>query len=244
MATRLKVRHFSQSVVEPQKWQEPQRPAGFSFTTDSRFSGKLYKKDIPGRGIKAGQRRYDKQPICKLKSPNRCPIQLVYCDGQPVLRMCDDGQATDTPVDTPLEAQAIAADACDNCWPRRKLKNCAPENAGGPCKPQRGGSVATAGLRGVGKAKQPKWLQCRTFGKMTAARERRLPDAAFGLVKGKGKNKVRKYPMPDPKHAVSAKGRAKTQLKKKTITKAQYNAIVKKADRVIKACPGALRRKR
>jgi hypothetical protein len=96
----------------------------------------------------------------------------------------------------------------------------------------------------VPKTAKPQWMQCTTFGKMTAAKEKKLPDAAFGLVKGKGKNKVRKYPMPDPRHAVSAKGRAKTQLKRGTITKREYNALVKKADRVLKACPGGLRRKR
>ena len=93
-------------------------------------------------------------------------------------------------------------------------------------------------------ATKPKWIQCRVFGKMTAAREHKLPNAAFGLVIGTGKKRERKYPMPDPKHAVAAKGRAKTQLKRRTLTKTQYNAIVKKADRVLKACPGALRRKR
>ena len=44
--------------------------------------------------------------------------------------------------------------------------------------------------------------------------------------------------MPDPRHAANAKARAKQQLKKRTITRKEYDKIVRKADRVIKACGG------
>jgi hypothetical protein len=42
------------------------------------------------------------------------------------------------------------------------------------------------------------------------------------------------YPMPDRKHAANAKARAKQQLKKKNLTRAQYDRIVNKADRILK----------
>ena len=44
----------------------------------------------------------------------------------------------------------------------------------------------------------------------------------------------RKYPMPDKEHAVNAKGRAKQQRKKGKLSRAAYDKIVAKANRVIR----------
>jgi hypothetical protein len=74
------------------------------------------------------------------------------------------------------------------------------------------------------------WVSCRRVGKLTAAKKKKLPNKAFGLPE------TRSYPMPDPSHAKNAKSRAKQQLKKKKLTKADYNRIVRKADRVINKC--------
>ena len=41
------------------------------------------------------------------------------------------------------------------------------------------------------------------------------------------------YPMPDREHAVSAKGRAKAQLKQGKLTRADYDKIVRKADKIL-----------
>lgn len=41
------------------------------------------------------------------------------------------------------------------------------------------------------------------------------------------------YPMPDRAHASNAKARAKQQLKKGNLTRAEYDKIVKKADRIL-----------
>lgn len=74
------------------------------------------------------------------------------------------------------------------------------------------------------------WVTCRRVGKMTKAKENRLPDKAFGIPE------LRKYPMPDPSHAKNAKARAKQMLKKKKLTKKNYDRIVRKANRVIAKC--------
>lgn len=223
MAARKKKRKaqtFSDGVVTRAYGAlRPVSPPAFHYNTDKRFSGKF---------LKSGAPKFTKAKVCKIES-KRCPIQLVFTNGQPTLRMCDGSSPTDVLVQTPEEAQNIAEGVCTTCWPNKKLSQCAPR-------------VGASNTRGLGKTK-PKWMQCRSFGKMTAAREKRLPDAAFGLIEKKGRKKIRKYPMPDPKHAVAAKGRAKAQLNRGTLSKRKYNAIVKKADRVINACPGALRRK-
>ena len=77
----------------------------------------------------------------------------------------------------------------------------------------------------------------RTCSKLGPLSERqrqrdRLPDRAFGIPS------QRKYPMPDPDHAANAKGRAKTALKRGNLTRKQYDAVVRKADRVISMCHG------
>jgi hypothetical protein len=40
--------------------------------------------------------------------------------------------------------------------------------------------------------------------------------------------------MPDRRHAANAKARAKQQLAQKKLSRAQYNKIVSKADRILK----------
>ena len=62
-----------------------------------------------------------------------------------------------------------------------------------------------------------------------ALKRNKLKKSQFGLP---GK---RKYPMPDKEHAVNAKGRAKQQLKKGRLSRAAYEKIVAKANRVLKA---------
>lgn len=47
------------------------------------------------------------------------------------------------------------------------------------------------------------------------------------------KNESGNYPMPDRAHAANAKARAKQQLKKGNLGRAQYDRIVKKADRIL-----------
>ncbi len=73
---------------------------------------------------------------------------------------------------------------------------------------------------------------CRRVGPLSDKARDRLPDKAFGIPS------ERKYPMPDPRHAGNAKGRAKTALQRLEITRKQYDAIVRKADRVIAQCSG------
>jgi hypothetical protein len=91
-------------------------------------------------------------------------------------------------------------------------------------------------VRKTRNPKAPKWVTCRRVGKLTAAKEKKLPDSAFGVVEGRGKNKVRKYPMPDPGHARSAKARASAEYNRKKLSKAKRDKIFKKADRVMAAC--------
>jgi len=61
-----------------------------------------------------------------------------------------------------------------------------------------------------------------------AEERRKLKRSQFGLP---GK---RKYPMPDEKHAVNAKARAKQQRKRGKLSKSAYDKIVAKANRVIR----------
>lgn len=61
--------------------------------------------------------------------------------------------------------------------------------------------------------------------KLNAAVRRKIPASEFGLPK------TRQYPMENKGHAVAAKGRADTALENGHITNAQYEAIVRKANR-------------
>ena len=60
-----------------------------------------------------------------------------------------------------------------------------------------------------------------------AVKTSKLKKSQFGLP---GK---RKYPMPDRAHAANAKGRAKQQLKKGNLSRAAYDKIVAKANRIL-----------
>lgn len=82
------------------------------------------------------------------------------------------------------------------------------------------------------RASMPRGASCRRVGKLTAAKKKRLPSTAFGLPES------RRYPMPDPQHAANAKGRAKAQLSRGTLSRADYNRIVRKANRILRACGG------
>ena len=73
---------------------------------------------------------------------------------------------------------------------------------------------------------------CSKLGPLSDRQRDRLPDKAFGIPS------ERKYPMPDPDHAANAKGRAKTAKSRGEITAKEYDAIVRKADRVIGRCRG------
>lgn len=61
---------------------------------------------------------------------------------------------------------------------------------------------------------------------LTAAARSRIPTGEFGMPG------QRKYPMPDPSHAANAKGRAKQQMDRGNLSRAMYNQIVSKANRV------------
>ena len=60
-----------------------------------------------------------------------------------------------------------------------------------------------------------------------ALKRSQLKKSQFGLP---GK---RKYPMADKRHAANAKGRAKQQLEKGSLSRTAYNKIVAKANRVL-----------
>lgn len=64
--------------------------------------------------------------------------------------------------------------------------------------------------------------------KLKAKQRHALKKSQFGLPA------QRKYPMPDKTHAIDAKARAKEELDKGHISKAQYDHIVAKANEVIK----------
>jgi hypothetical protein len=62
--------------------------------------------------------------------------------------------------------------------------------------------------------------------RLTTAQRRNLKPNQFA---GKG----RSYPVPDASHAANAKARAKQQLEAGRISKAEYDAIVAKANKVL-----------
>lgn len=57
-----------------------------------------------------------------------------------------------------------------------------------------------------------------------------LPEKARTI---EAKKESGNYPMPDRRHAANAKARAKQQLKKRNLSRDQYEKIVKKADRIL-----------
>ena len=65
----------------------------------------------------------------------------------------------------------------------------------------------------------------------------RVSSKKFGLPErarsADAKKESGNSPMPDRRHAGNAKARAKQQLKKKNLSKAQYDRIVAKADKIL-----------
>jgi hypothetical protein len=72
---------------------------------------------------------------------------------------------------------------------------------------------------------------------LKAKKRARIPARKFGLPERarspEAKKETGNYPMPDREHAANAKSRAKQQLKKKNLSRNQYEKIVSKADRVL-----------
>jgi len=66
----------------------------------------------------------------------------------------------------------------------------------------------------------------------------RLSSKRFGLPERartpEKKKESGNYPMPDRRHAANAKARAKQQLKRKRLSRAQFDRIVAKANRILK----------
>jgi hypothetical protein len=73
---------------------------------------------------------------------------------------------------------------------------------------------------------------------LPAKKRTRIPTKKFGLPERARSADAKKdsgnYPMPDRRHAANAKARAKQQLKNKKLSRAQYDRIVSKADRILK----------
>ncbi|WP_348269744.1 hypothetical protein P8936_16475 [Edaphobacter paludis] len=63
--------------------------------------------------------------------------------------------------------------------------------------------------------------------KLTSGMRSALPSSTFGLPKQK------KYPMPDPTHAIDAKGRATQQVAKGNLSPASAAKIRAKANKVL-----------
>lgn len=94
----------------------------------------------------------------------------------------------------------------------------------------------------------PRGTACALPGPLKSEERYALPDWAFALP-GDGPRSSRKYPLyvlgpagavvPSKTHAMNAKGRAKQQLERGTLSRADYNQIVRMADEVIKKCKAA-----
>jgi hypothetical protein len=81
-------------------------------------------------------------------------------------------------------------------------------------------------------------MEVRTLPELRANKRARVPTKKFGLPERARSTDAKKetghYPRPDRRHAANAKARAKQQLKKKKLSRAQYDRIVSKADRILK----------
>jgi len=79
--------------------------------------------------------------------------------------------------------------------------------------------------------------EVRALPELRAKKRARIPTKKFGLPErarsSDAKEETGNYPMPDRLHAANAKARAKQQLKKKKLSRAQYDRIVSKADRIL-----------
>jgi hypothetical protein len=63
---------------------------------------------------------------------------------------------------------------------------------------------------------------------LRAKQRRRLKKSSFGLPG------QRKYPMHDRRHAANAKSRATQQFRKGRLSRAQYNTIIRKANKKLR----------
>jgi hypothetical protein len=81
-------------------------------------------------------------------------------------------------------------------------------------------------------------VEVRMLPELRARKRARVPTKKFGLPErarsSDAKKETGNYPMPDRRHAANAKARAKQQLGKKKLSRAQYDRIVAKADGILK----------
>lgn len=72
---------------------------------------------------------------------------------------------------------------------------------------------------------------------LSSKQRARIPRKKFGLPERAQSKDAKKetgnYPIPDRGHAISAKGRAKAQLKRGNLSTTKYEQIVRKADKVL-----------
>jgi hypothetical protein len=80
-------------------------------------------------------------------------------------------------------------------------------------------------------------MEVKTVPELRAIKRARVPTKEFGLPdrarSADAKRETGNYPMPDRRHAANAKARAKQQLEKEKLGRAQYDRIVSKADRIL-----------
>jgi hypothetical protein len=76
------------------------------------------------------------------------------------------------------------------------------------------------------------------MGDLRSKRRARIPSRRFGLPERARTSDAKKesgnYPMPDRRHAANAKARAKQQLKRRRLSRAKYDRIVAKANKILK----------
>ena len=77
------------------------------------------------------------------------------------------------------------------------------------------------------------------MGELTAKQRAKLPAKEFGLPEkarsSDAKKQTGNYPVPDKGHAISAKRLSRKQLNDGNLSKAEFERINRKADKVIKA---------
>jgi hypothetical protein len=80
-------------------------------------------------------------------------------------------------------------------------------------------------------------VEVRTLPELRAKKRAKVPTKKFGLPErarsSDSKKETGNYPMPDRRHAANAKARAKQQVEKKKLSRARYERIVSKADRIL-----------
>lgn len=198
----------------------------------------------------------------------KCLVQFTFDQGTPAIRFCDTkGQPGKlVHVESPSEAAEVARLGCECYEATGSYADCLPEGlsigAAEAATPEvmqvttgklpglqglPAGSFGKApskrrqrGVRGAGKprgslAGLPRGSACRRVGKLTTDKRNKLPSTAFGIPEN------RSYPMPDPSHAKNAKARAKAALNKGKLSRRDFDRVVRKANRVIRACGGKVR---